>query len=307
VRAKAPGKLVLSGAYAVLEGAPALVAAVDRYVVADSEAQPPLVTDEVAAAIAQGAIDRAPGFDASALREKTTEGDRKLGLGSSAAIVAASIAALWLDRAETVATDDDFAQRVLAAALAAHRAAQPGGSGIDVAASCLGGVLRCQLLGDALDCRPVSLPDDLHVTVYICQQSVSTQHMLTSVHAFRDRDAAGYRDIIGAISRGAEQALAARTAADFVVAQRAQYQALSELGRASDVNIATSEVAALDAAAREEGACVGPSGAGGGDIALRFGGRAPSATFTAQAEQLGLRPVEMTLGAAGVSGVAEAT
>ena len=35
-RARAPGKLVLSGAYAVLSGAPALVAAVDRYVVADS-------------------------------------------------------------------------------------------------------------------------------------------------------------------------------------------------------------------------------------------------------------------------------
>ena len=32
--ARAPGKLVLSGAYAVLEGAPALVCAVDRYVVA---------------------------------------------------------------------------------------------------------------------------------------------------------------------------------------------------------------------------------------------------------------------------------
>ena len=37
MRARAPGKLVLSGAYAVLEGAPALVAAVDRYALADSE------------------------------------------------------------------------------------------------------------------------------------------------------------------------------------------------------------------------------------------------------------------------------
>jgi phosphomevalonate kinase len=298
---------VLSGAYAVLEGAPALVTAVDRYVVADSDAEPPLVTDEVAAAIAQGAIERAPGFDASALREKTTDGDRKLGLGSSAAIVAASIAALWLDGANTVASDDDFPQRVLAAALAAHRAAQPGGSGIDVAASCLGGVLRCQLRGDALDCQTVSLPDDLHVTVYVCQQSASTQHMLAAVHAFRDRDATSYRDVIGAISRGAEQALAACTPADFVAAQRVQYQALSELGSASGVDIVTSEVAALDALAREEGACVGPSGAGGGDIALRFGERAPSAAFAAQVKQLGLRVVGMHLGAPGVSGVAEAT
>ena len=40
VIARAPGKVVLSGAYAVLEGAPALVAAVDRYVVADWIASP---------------------------------------------------------------------------------------------------------------------------------------------------------------------------------------------------------------------------------------------------------------------------
>jgi len=34
VRIIAPGKLVLTGAYAVLEGAPAIVVAVDRYAVA---------------------------------------------------------------------------------------------------------------------------------------------------------------------------------------------------------------------------------------------------------------------------------
>ncbi len=33
--ARAPGKIVISGAYAVREGAPAIVAAVDRYAVAD--------------------------------------------------------------------------------------------------------------------------------------------------------------------------------------------------------------------------------------------------------------------------------
>ncbi len=38
--AKAPGKLVVSGAYSVLEGAPAIVVAVDRYAVADTARAP---------------------------------------------------------------------------------------------------------------------------------------------------------------------------------------------------------------------------------------------------------------------------
>ncbi len=47
MKARAPGKIVLSGAYSVLEGAVALVAAVDRYAWADTERQPALVTAEV--------------------------------------------------------------------------------------------------------------------------------------------------------------------------------------------------------------------------------------------------------------------
>src|SRR5262249_8121092 len=63
--ARAPGKLVLSGAYSVLYGAPALVAAVDRYVSADSALAAERVTPEVRAALGDAP---APGFDASALR-----------------------------------------------------------------------------------------------------------------------------------------------------------------------------------------------------------------------------------------------
>ena len=43
-RARAPGKIVLSGAYAVLAGAPAIVSAVSRYVTADSERPATFVT-----------------------------------------------------------------------------------------------------------------------------------------------------------------------------------------------------------------------------------------------------------------------
>ena len=87
MRARAPGKVVISGAYAVLEGAPAIVAAVDRYAVADTARAPDFVSDEVRVALGGR---RAPLVDASALRAD----GRKLGLGSSAAILVASLAAL---------------------------------------------------------------------------------------------------------------------------------------------------------------------------------------------------------------------
>ncbi len=90
-RARAPGKLVLSGAYAVLSGAPAIVAAVDRYVTADSARPASFLTPEVRAAIGD---QPAPWFNADDLREN----GEKLGLGSSAAILVASLAALELDR-----------------------------------------------------------------------------------------------------------------------------------------------------------------------------------------------------------------
>ena len=86
--ARAPGKLVLSGAYVVLEGAPALVAAVDRYVAADTRKPADRITEEVQAALDLGMLARAPWFDAGALRTALPEGgSRKLGVGSRSGAV----------------------------------------------------------------------------------------------------------------------------------------------------------------------------------------------------------------------------
>jgi phosphomevalonate kinase len=150
-RASAPGKVVLSGSYSVLEGAPAIVAAVDRYVIADASRRSEIVTAEVRAAINGGGLDFAPWFDASALRVTDPDGSsRKLGIGSSAAILAASLAAC---SPEGASRDDLFEK-----ALDAHRSAQGGGSGIDVAASIFGGILLCLLdkTSGRLDVRPHS-------------------------------------------------------------------------------------------------------------------------------------------------------
>src|SRR5258708_4450324 len=96
MKAAAPGKLVITGAYAVLEGAPAIVCAVDRYAYAEDRDGPTIAdgdrpwrsTREVTAA-----LDPAPATDTSALEDA----GQKLGLGSSAA---ALVAALGLRHAQ---------------------------------------------------------------------------------------------------------------------------------------------------------------------------------------------------------------
>jgi len=119
VRACAPGKLFLTGEWAVLRGAPALVAAVDRHVSVTLE---PGTDGVVVESPAEGRADRLdlgsadtplPGGDAGAVQAAIRQrreparglrvivdsrafliGERKLGLGRSAATLVAASAAL---------------------------------------------------------------------------------------------------------------------------------------------------------------------------------------------------------------------
>jgi phosphomevalonate kinase len=155
--ATAPGKLIVSGEYAVLDGAPALVLAVDRRVVARVDdgargSSPFLlaVADELA---------RRRGPDDAAARAALAitvdsaafyDGPMKLGLGSSAAVTVAATARA-LGATAPLGPDakpgpvPGFLDEVLAVALAAHAMAQGAkgarGSGADIAASTYGGAI----------------------------------------------------------------------------------------------------------------------------------------------------------------------
>lgn len=290
MRARAPGKLVLSGAYAVLEGAPSLVAAVDRYVEASSTEEAAFVTGEVAEAVARGLMARPVGFDAGALRA----GERKLGLGSSAAILVASLATA------SSAEEPALADAIFPDALDVHRVAQGGGSGVDVAASCYGGVLACRLDRGALAVSPHALPAGVCVEAWACAGSASTGEMLRAVRELKERDAPSYRRVIGRASDGAERALVATGAAELVAAVEEQREALAQLGLLAGVPIVTAEVVLLGPLARVDGACFLPSGAGGGDIALHVGAQPSTPHFRARAEQAGLFHLAMAIGARGV-------
>jgi phosphomevalonate kinase len=303
--ARAPGKIVLSGAYAVLEGAPALVAAVDRYVVADPRREAEIVTPEVREALQHRGAIRAPWFDARALRDEAT--DRKLGLGSSAAILVASLAALELG-SEPSLDDAALARRVFDAALCAHRIAQGGGSGIDVAASAFGGILRFQLSSDGgivPVTAPFELPKPLVVRVWASSSAASTSVMLAGVGALKKARPAEYRAVIDELGAAAQATAEATTGAAYVAACRRQLAGLAALDRAAQVPIVTPEVAELDRAAHMVGAAVLPSGAGGGDVVLIIGEQPPHADLEASARRLGLAPLDLALGARGVHALTE--
>jgi hypothetical protein len=165
----APGKLVLTGAYAVLEGAPAIVIAVDRHAVAD-------VTS--------------PGdADVSALHDAS---GRKLGLGSSAASMVASEGARAVARGEDP-RDPLVRASIFRAVRGAHAVSQGGGSGVDVAASVHGGVLRYELTGGESRVHPLQLPRGLVFEAWWSGWSARTSDLLARLRARALRARSGRR------------------------------------------------------------------------------------------------------------------
>ena len=144
VRVLAPGKLVLTGAYAVLDGAPAIVAAVDRYALADD----------------RGAA--ASHVDVSALHD---DRGQKLGLGSSAASIVATLGLRAHGRGEDLRSAPARAG-IFRAAREAHAKEQNGGSGVDIAASVFGGILRYALGRSGPLLALVAFPSTLSFSAY---------------------------------------------------------------------------------------------------------------------------------------------
>lgn len=295
MKARAPGKVVLSGAYAVLEGAPAIVSAVDRYVICDSALPAERVTPEVAAALPHGS---APAFDASALREA----GQKLGLGSSAAIVVASLAAV---SGGEHADDAALRRAIEEPALRAHRQAQGGGSGIDVIASTRGGTLVAKRWApDVLEVAPVELPRGLCVEAWASGVSASTPELLRAVGRFRVESPVRYAELMSALGAAAQRAVdavAAGSGPALVLELALQRELLGQLGSASQVPIVTPMVKSLAEWAKPRGAAVLPSGAGGGDIVLWVAMQPSPPAFWALAASHGHRRVRLELHAPGAS------
>jgi phosphomevalonate kinase len=227
----APGKLVICGEYAVLDGAGAVVAAVDRGVrcvvsPADTvEIETPGDDRFVRAALAGAPPARYAFSDWNPVDLPS-----KPGFGGSAAATVAAVVARGGQ---------------LPDALAAHRAVQGGGSGVDVFASWHGGVRRFPT-GEEVACPPM-------IAVW-SGNSASTGPRVARylAHPFREAFVASSAALVDAFPDAPLDVL------------RASY----ELLRAMIEDYDTPTHARIAALAERFGGAAKPSGAGGGDVAV---------------------------------------
>jgi phosphomevalonate kinase len=261
----APGKVVLVGEYAVVDGGPAVVMAVDRGVRCDVTAGSGIETPDgdtrfVSEAI--GGAARTERFVFSDWNAPDVEGKPGLG-GSAAACVAACVA---VDRP---ATD----------AYALHAAAQGGGSGVDVAASIYGGVLLFERK------KIVSMSPLQPVVVY-SGASAATAPRIARYQAWTGR-AAFVNESRRAVYTFLGDPLAG-------MAQAAEL--LDRMASAAGVEYWTPPLRAIVAAARACGGVAKPSGAGGGDCAVAlFASGADRAAFRERCAAEGFPVIDVTM------------
>jgi phosphomevalonate kinase len=330
-QASAPGKAVLLGEYVVLEGAPALVAAINRRAhisitdaaiwsltapalgVADAEfaclpdgralfsdarvqALPHLDTVRAVLLVVQELLVRngyalRPGHVSIDTSAFLAHDGTKLGLGSSAAVSVALVTAFLAhhDAVDTVLPTEPMAQRRAIVMLAAdvHARAQGGmGSGVDIAASVYGGVLRFKRCASHMDVVPCTRMPALTTAFTWAGHATSTPEFLARVRAFKDRDRASYgalMDKLSTAARAGADAWDKGHISDFFAAVATSFVGLHELGQCSGADIASAPHRAMDQVVRSLGGVYKSSGAGGGDLGLAFTANQPIAQAVAQA------------------------
>lgn len=305
--ARAPGKLVVMGEYAVLVGHAGVVAAVDVFATArhtpergrlrlDTGGLLQACIDE---AVDTGVLDEPPhgGTDIDTDAFKDTHG-RKLGLGSSAAAAVAFLRAIAPD------LDTDGLHAV---AQRAHRRFQHGsGSGIDVAASVYGGLVQFRRHSDVADdvtASPLTLRlDDAGVAALVVWsgRSQDTRAFLPAVQrSHESRSATPSLQAMAAATDGFLKSLAGADTAGVLRAVDDGRKALVELGTVSGIDIVSEPHAAIAGLAARHGGTAKPSGAGGGDVALALVARADAPALTSSLEAAGYPVLPIRLGASG--------
>ncbi len=271
----------MSGDYAVLLGAPAIVIAVDRRASCTLDvtseggwrfrSQPPMWNAE----LSLDAIRNSKSEDllAYALRCLNASFDlpehadlsmdtrglysfgKKLGLGSSAA----SLVALYAAASELAGTSHS-----MEGALALHEQFRTGGSGIDVAASYCGGVI-CFETGKV---KPLKMPASLNFRVFYVGVSTNTEgRVLSFQNWIKTQPASSVEQFREASTRVVQSV---QSSDSFLDALRYFIEVQELIDNASGLGIWGPQHRAMKAVANREGVLYKPSGAGGGDIGIAF-------------------------------------
>ncbi len=244
-------------------------------------------------------------------------GGQKYGLGSSAAVVTAVIAAVLKKFLPQKASQ----QLIFKLASISHVITQGNGSGADVAASSHGGMLQyssfqADWLLDAYDkagtitelagsdwpyfsLSPTRLPENLHICIGWTGSPASTSSLIQKIRRLKDTNELLYEQFlsdsgkaVGSFLDGVQHDYATKV----IEGVRLNRQALSVVGKNAGVDIETSALTVLCDLAEKHGGAGKPSGAGGGDCGIAFMPSEEQANELMKAwKKAGIKPLDLTL------------
>lgn len=273
--ASAPGKLMLSGEYAVVVGAaPAVACAVDRRLrVTCSLGGSRWEVSSPALGIQGAPLGEVPLLEAVVARfappdtvgrftieSELGAGPNKPGLGSSAALVVAAAGALCHEAEGSTPDVQDL--------IACHRAGQGGGSGYDVATALLGGVCLFQKVGEGVVARSLAWPSGLAARVLRLGPGVSSTGQLQKLDRAMAASPQAVGDALTQQCAAASAVVNALDAGEDVFSVLAHHErTLIALDRAAHLDIESAPYTRIETILRAKGAILRTSGAGAGDSA----------------------------------------